>query len=120
MNFRSIKPFWPLLLTFVLPRALGYFNALKLAYRTRPPPTPLPKNVDRSLNIFFCSVLFFLIQSFPRGPDRDIQNVFSTTNTRLGVPTDVLFARLAMIRPNGILTKTDEALRTALATKEYV
>ncbi|KAK5092887.1 hypothetical protein LTR70_006007 [Exophiala xenobiotica] len=114
----SIKPFWPFLFTFVLPRAYGYLNALKTAYRTRPPPKPLPPRVDRSLNILFCSVVFFLAQSFRRGPDQDLVNVFSTTSTRLGVPSDVLFARLAMLRPNGILNDADQALRSALTTKE--
>ena len=42
------------------------------------------------------------------------------TNTRLGVPVDVLFARLAMMRPSGFLTATDETLRSALISKEYV
>ena len=117
--YPSIKPFWPLLFTIVLPRAYGYFNALKTAYRTRPPPTPLPPRVNRTLNILFCSILFFLVQSFPRGSDRDIHNVFSTIITRLGVPTDVLFARLAMMRPSTMLTAMDDALRQALVTKEY-
>lgn len=104
----------------MLPRAYGYLSALKTAYRTRPLPKPLPPRVDRSLNILFCSIVFFLVQSFRKGPDIDIQNVFNTTGTRLGVPSDVLFTRLAMLRPNGILTAADQALRSALTTKEYV
>ncbi|KAK5103482.1 hypothetical protein LTS08_002897 [Lithohypha guttulata] len=114
----SIKPFWPLLFTIGLPRALGYYNALKTAYRTRPPPTPLPPGIDRSLNILFCSILFFLIQSYPRSPERDVWNIFSATSTRFGAPADVLFTRLAMLRPNTMLTATDEALRNVLLTKE--
>ena len=103
----------------MLPRAYGYLKALKTAYRTRPPPKPLPPRVDRSLNILFCSIVFFLVQSFRRGSDYDLLNVFSTTGTRLGVPSDMLFARLAMLRSNGILTEADQALRSALMTKEY-
>ncbi|KAK5947570.1 hypothetical protein PMZ80_001723 [Knufia obscura] len=113
----SVKPFWPLLFTIVLPRGYGYFNALKTAYRTRPPPKPLPPRVNRSLNILFCSVLFFLVQSLRPIPNQDMQNVFSTTGTRIGVPSDVLFTRLAMLRPNGILTAADEALQSALGSK---
>lgn len=114
----SIKPFWPLLFTFIIPKALGYFRALKTAYRTRPPPKALPPKVDRSLNILFCSILFFLVQSYPRGPLRDLQNVFATTNTRLGVPIEILSTRLSVLRPRGTLTAMDEALLNALTTKE--
>lgn len=117
-NNTRIKPFWPLLFTLIIPKALGYFKALKTAYRTRPSPKPLPPKVDRSLNILFCSILFFLVQSYPRGSSRDLQNVFATTNTRLGVPTEILSTRLSMTRLRGTLTALDETLLNALTTKE--
>lgn len=45
------------------------------------------------------------------------RNIFVATNARLHVPTDVLFSRLAMIRP---LTPFDEQLKTKITTPKYV
>lgn len=115
LTLRSIKPFWPLLLTFVLPRALGYYQALKVSVRTRPLPRPIPPKANRSLNILFAAICIFLWLSCTPSSDSAISNVFSTTKTRLQAPTEVLFSRLASLRPAG-LTDQDEALRTKLTT----
>ena len=44
-------------------------------------------------------------------------NIFELTNSRLHIPTDVLFTRLALIRP---LTPSDEALKEKITTPMYV
>ena len=48
------------------------------------------------------------------------RNIFVATNARLHAPSDVLFSRLAMIRPNGRLTPVDEELRCKITTPKYV
>ena len=48
------------------------------------------------------------------------QNVFTTTRSRLHIPTDVLFTRLSNLRPDGRLTSIDEALRAKITTPLYV
>ncbi|RMZ87316.1 hypothetical protein DV736_g5459, partial [Chaetothyriales sp. CBS 134916] len=115
----DVKPFWPLLFTFVLPRALSYARAIRVAIRTRPQPRPLSPATRRGLNVLFGSVCIFLLLSIiallaAARPGYD--NVFQTTHSRLHIPTDVLFTRLTLARANKGLTEMDEALRTRLTT----
>ncbi|RMZ75987.1 hypothetical protein DV738_g5177, partial [Chaetothyriales sp. CBS 135597] len=126
----TIKPFWPLLFTFVLPRALGYAQAIRVAVRTRPQPRPLSAATRRGLYVLSGSIFLFLLLSIASPltttaalvPGYD--NVFQTTRSRLQIPTDVLFTRLALVRgANGNgngnghgLSEMDEALRTRLTT----
>jgi hypothetical protein len=44
--------------------------------------------------------------------------VFRATQSRLQIPTDVLFTRLAALRPGGALTSADEALRARFVNLE--
>ena len=46
------------------------------------------------------------------------ENVFRATQSRLQIPVDVLFARLAALRPGGRLTARDAALRARFASLE--
>lgn len=115
-----MKPLLPLLLTFVLPRAITYYRTLKTSLRTRPLPKPLPSDVWRGLNVLFLSICYFLYASLPSWHTSE-ENVFISTNSRLMIPTEVLFGgRLALIRPRGQLTPFDEALRAKLTTSAYV
>lgn len=113
----SLKPYLPLILTFVLPRAITYYRTIKTAIRTRPPARPLPSKTGRGLNVLFCSICLFLFWSMPFGSVAADRNIFVVTNARLHVPTDVLFSRLAMIRP---LTPFDDQLRSKITTPKYV
>ena len=44
------------------------------------------------------------------------ENIFTRTGSRIQTPTDVLFTRLAITRPDKTLTATDNALRRRLAS----
>ncbi|EXJ94106.1 hypothetical protein A1O1_02499 [Capronia coronata CBS 617.96] len=116
---QSLKPFWPLLFTFILPRAINYYRIIKTAIRTRPHPRPLPKKTRRGLNALFASICIFLYTSFPSLFKGDLadHNIFVVTRTRLSTATDTVFARLALLRDHGILTATDEALRSKLGSQ---
>jgi hypothetical protein len=46
------------------------------------------------------------------------ENVFTLTQSRLQIPTDVLFTRLTALRPHATLTSADEALRSKLTSLE--
>ncbi|RMZ84830.1 hypothetical protein DV737_g993, partial [Chaetothyriales sp. CBS 132003] len=112
----------------VLPRALGYVRAIRVAIRTRPQPRRVAPATRRGLAVVFASVGLFLLwvvmalldATAARRPGYD--NVFQTTGSRLHIATDVLFARLALVRANslgdgnGELSQMDEALRGRLTT----
>jgi hypothetical protein len=111
-----IKPFLPFLLTFLVPRGIAYYRAIKTAIKTRPPPRPLPANTSRGLNVLFFSICLFFFMSFPSYWQSYQPNIFEITKSRLHTPTDVLFTRLALVRP---LTPFDEALREKITTPMY-
>ncbi|EXJ84873.1 hypothetical protein A1O3_05548 [Capronia epimyces CBS 606.96] len=114
----SLKPFWPLLFTFVLPRAINYYRIVKTTIRTRPLPRALPEKTSRGLNVLFASICVFLYASLPsfKG-DLTKHNIFVVTQSRLSAATDTLFARLALFREHGVLTATDDALRSKLGSQ---
>lgn len=111
----SLKPFWPILLTYVIPRAFGYVRALRVGYRTRPPPQPLPRKASLALNVLFITICLFFFTSFSTLATDQV-NIFILTNSRLAMPTDPLFSRLALVRPGQMLTATDELLQTKLTS----
>lgn len=111
----SLKPFWPLLLTFILPRAFGYARALQVAYRTRPSPQPLSGKAGLSLSLLFGAICIFLAASFSVFFNDNV-NIFMLTNSRLAIPTDVLSSRLSSVRPGQTLTTVDEQLRKKLTS----
>ena len=88
--------------------------------RTRPQTKPLSNDTSRGLNILFLSISIFFFLSLPIRKGALEQNVFAATGSRLHVPTDVLFSRLSNLRPNGLLTSADEALKMKITTPVYV
>lgn len=104
-----------LLLTFgplFLPKILSYYRSLRISSSHTPPPRPLPSSTQISLNILFVVGLAFLITTFlPPSP-----NIFTLTSSRAAIPTDVLFTRLALSRPSGLLTAFEERLKSNLTT----
>ena len=66
-----------------------------------------------ALNILFVSSALALISTLPYFAP---ENIFTQTGSRIQTPTDVLFTRLATIRPDKALTATDNALRRRLAS----
>ncbi|KIW99934.1 uncharacterized protein Z518_10862 [Rhinocladiella mackenziei CBS 650.93] len=113
----NIKPFWPLLFTFVLPRAINYYRVVKTAIRTRPPPRPLPKKTGRGLNVLFAAICVFLYASLPFRGNLEDHNIFVVTQSRISLETDTLFTRLALFREGRVLTPIDEALRFKLGSQ---
>ena len=128
----SIKPFAPLLLTFFLPRLINVYRSAKVAYKTRPPPRPLPKDAARAVNVLFIGACLFFTQmlglssSITRNlgltwfkTSAEHQNIFWQTNSRLKIPTDTLFSRLANLRSDGMLTVEDELLKSKITSLAY-
>lgn len=100
----------------LLPKAISYYRQIKNAPRAHGVSIQaLPAPASRALGILFAAVLVFLLLSLPIFSP---ENVFATTQSRLQIPTDVLFNRLASLRDAGILTPDDEALRARFVSME--
>ncbi|KAM0276276.1 hypothetical protein ACHAQH_006906 [Verticillium albo-atrum] len=112
-NVRSLVIFFGPIL---LPKAYAYYQNLKKARaQASLPIRPVTRPALRT--IFFLSFLAFLlvVKATPLfGPE----NIFALTQSRLQIPVDVLFNRLASLRPANTLTATDEALRARFVNLE--
>ena len=73
----------------------------------------MPPPAKTALNILFVSAVLFLISTLPTFSP---ENILTLTSSRLQTPNDVLFTRLASLRPNGTLTADDELLKPRIAS----
>ncbi|KAI0391019.1 hypothetical protein F5Y17DRAFT_442200 [Xylariaceae sp. FL0594] len=90
----------------LLPKAIGYYRQLRASSQASSQPVrPLPLSSVRAVSMLCSIALTFFALSLPFFAP---ENVFAVTNSRLQIPTEVLFNRLASIRP---LTASDGALR---------
>lgn len=96
----------------LLPRLITAYRNLRASIASRPPPRPLSAAPGRALNILFGSIVFFLLLSLPFNPHAPEPNIFSLTRSRINTPTDILFARLARLRPDALLTAADTLLQS--------
>ncbi|GJD01868.1 hypothetical protein CH63R_12926 [Colletotrichum higginsianum IMI 349063] len=107
-----------LLLVFgpiLLPKAISAYKSIRNASRYSGEPVPPPAGVARALAVLAGVVIVYLIKSMPPlAPE----NVFALTQSRLQIPVDVLFTRLASLRPDGLLSAADERLRARFVNLE--
>lgn len=113
--FHRIKTILFTLGPFALPRIVSYYRSYQARSRSRPVPVrPLPSYVLKALNILFISCVFALISTLPTFAP---ENIFLVTRSRLQIPNDTLFNRLAKDhRPEGRLTTADELLKPRIAS----
>ncbi|RWA11555.1 hypothetical protein EKO27_g3532 [Xylaria grammica] len=112
----SIKSLLLLFGPILLPKAIGYYREIRASSKSANQPIrPLPQSSLRAICIL-CSVaaVLFVLIFPPFAPE----NLFSATSSRLQTPTDVLFHRLASIRPDMALTQSDAALRAKFVNLE--
>lgn len=100
----------------LIPRAINLYRTVRAQAAHRPASRPLPDRANRALNVLFVSILVFLVLSLPVKPHAPSPNVFALTRSRLNTPTDVLFSRLARLRPRQSLTPEDAVLRSKLTS----
>ncbi|KAK2774871.1 hypothetical protein FQN52_004203 [Onygenales sp. PD_12] len=100
----------------ILRKTLSLYRSLRTAIRTRPPPRPLPTQASYALNLLFLASFVFLLLSLPISPYSFQPNIFTLTSSRLTTSTDLLFTRLARLRPNALLTPTDQLLKAKLTS----
>ncbi|KAK3683629.1 hypothetical protein B0T22DRAFT_411798 [Podospora appendiculata] len=105
--------FGPLL----LPKAINYYRSIRAAPRAAGQKIrPAPPSLKRNLAILVAVAVVLLIRGAL--PAFAPENIFALTQSRLQIPADVLFSRLASLRPNGELTATDAALRARFVNLE--
>lgn len=99
---------------FLLPRLISYYRTVRTQSRTSQVPIrATPQHVRHALNILFVFAVLALISSLPTLYP---ENIFTVTSSRIQTPNDVLFTRLAALRPEGFTTDLDETLRPRLAS----
>lgn len=97
----------------LLPKAISYYRTIRNAPRLHNRPIrPAPPSVSRALILLFAVALLFLLRTLPL---LSPENIFTLTQSRLQIPVDVLFNRLAALRP---LTAPDLALRSRFVNLE--
>ncbi|KAK0386915.1 hypothetical protein NLU13_5228 [Sarocladium strictum] len=110
-NIRALLVFFGPLL---LPKAIGLYRSLRNSTTNLPiVPTPLP--IRRALAVLLALAVANLAKTLPLFAP---ENLFSRTQSRLQVPVDVLFNRVASLRPNGTLTQLDQSLRARFVNLE--
>ncbi|KAI8956006.1 CHD5-like protein-domain-containing protein [Xylaria longipes] len=100
----------------LLPKALGYYQRLRASSKAANQPIrPLPASALRAVSILSVISLALLVLALPPFSP---ENLFRLTSSRLQIPTDVLFTRLASLRPGNSLTQSDAALRLKFVNLE--
>ncbi|RYP92393.1 hypothetical protein DL770_001493 [Monosporascus sp. CRB-9-2] len=116
ISWGTIKSLLFTLGPLLLPKAISYYRQARTAPRAAGLSiVPLPAAARRSIAILLCAALLFLVLSLPTFAP---ENVFVLTQSRLQIPTDVLFTRLSALRPFNALTKADDALRARFVNLE--
>lgn len=100
----------------LLPKAISYYRSLRAASAARNAPIqPVPPRIRLALALLGGLALACLVKTLPVfGPE----NLFLATQSRLQIPVDVLFNRVAAGRPHNILTLVDERLRARFVNLE--
>ncbi len=113
LTITSLKTIVFTLGPIALPKLISYYRSTRRkSHSPDAPIRPIPRHVTRALNILFITAIVALISTLPYFAP---ENIFAVTQSRLQIPTDVLFTRLAALRP---LTLRDEALKTKLVSLE--
>ncbi|KAK0732597.1 hypothetical protein B0T21DRAFT_334852 [Apiosordaria backusii] len=104
--------FGPLL----LPKAISYYRSLRAApHLHNLKITPLPPSLIRSIAILLAVSATFLLRTLPIFSP---ENIFTITQSRLQIPTEVLFNRLSSLRPLQTLAPLDLALKNKFTSLE--
>ncbi|KND92493.1 hypothetical protein TOPH_02672 [Tolypocladium ophioglossoides CBS 100239] len=100
----------------LLPKAVSYYRSVRSASRAgglAVQPVPGPARTALALLLFLAAAC--LLKTLPPFAP---ENLFAATQSRLQIPVDVLFNRVAALRPGNALTRSDEALRAKFVNLE--
>ncbi|KAI0806457.1 hypothetical protein GGR55DRAFT_206725 [Xylaria sp. FL0064] len=116
ISWGTIKSLLIFLGPVLLPKIISYYRQFRASSRATNPKIQglSPPALRAILILAFASLVLFIRALPPFAPE----NVFTRTSSRLQIPTDVLFTRIASLRPDGVLTETDAALRVKFVNLE--
>ncbi|KAI1781147.1 hypothetical protein F4818DRAFT_30120 [Hypoxylon cercidicola] len=101
----------------LLPKAISYYRSIRAAPRAAGVTVqPIPPQAFQALVVLAATALVFVLRAVV--PQFTPENVFARTQSRLQIPTDVLFNRLSSLRPDRALTTADQALRAKFVNLE--
>lgn len=99
----------------LIPKAISYYRSARSPKSSQIPIQPVPARIYYALVLLSGMTLAFLLKTLPAlAPE----NIFKLTSSRLQIPTDVLFNRVASLRPNAALTAADTVLRSKFINLE--
>ncbi|KAM5348662.1 hypothetical protein ACJ41O_008486 [Fusarium nematophilum] len=100
----------------LIPKAISYYRSVRASsHGHRAPIVPVPARVRIALGLLAFLAFTYLLKTLPPlAPE----NLFHATQSRLQIPVDVLFTRVAGARPGNELTKQDLALRLKFVNLE--
>ncbi|PGH27085.1 hypothetical protein AJ80_01272 [Polytolypa hystricis UAMH7299] len=110
VSFDTVKGLAIFFAPIIIPRAISFYRSFRTSLRQRPPPVPLSTYATRATNILFFAAFTFLMLSLPLNGYPQ-PNIFQLTSSRFTTPTELLFSRLARLRPQGTLTDDDLLLK---------
>ncbi|KAJ6440758.1 chorismate synthase protein [Purpureocillium lavendulum] len=114
-NIRSLLLFFGPIL---LPKAISWYRSVRDASRdANLPLRPVPPNARLAVTLLAVLAAAYLVKALPVFSP---ENLFVATQSRLQIPVDVLFARVAaaLRRPSSALTNSDDALRARFVNLE--
>ncbi|KAI4860799.1 hypothetical protein F4820DRAFT_435698 [Hypoxylon rubiginosum] len=98
----------------LLPKAISYYRSIRAAPRAAGVAVrPIPPQAFRALVVLAATALIFFLRAAV--PQFAPENVFARTQSRLQIPTDVLFNRLSSLRAPAA---ADQALRAKFVNLE--
>ncbi|KAK1243219.1 hypothetical protein MKX07_003847 [Trichoderma sp. CBMAI-0711] len=112
----SIRAFALFFGPMLLPKAISYYRSVRSGPgRHGLSVQPVPPTIR--VAIFMLSFFAFLLV-VKTLPFASPENVFAKTQSRLQIPVDVLFTRIAALRPDNVYTPWDHALRSKFVNLE--
>lgn len=109
MDFATIKSLTWTFAPFLLSYGYSYYRGLQAQARANAPSRrPVPTHVRTAIYVSGGVAVLYLMLSLPYFAP---ENVLTLSSSRLQTPSNVLWRRVAALRPNGELTARDELLR---------
>ena len=112
VDYDTVKKLTFTIAPFVIPWLIGQYRSLRAQGPVRSP-RPVPPRVQHALNILFLAGAIAFLSTLPYFMP---ENVFALASARLHTPSNVLWERVAALRPNQSLTDLDGRLQTRLTS----